>query len=329
MLENQDNVALDGIKIMVYWWNSSFDIQGVHILKDHEKERFEYFPTKHHPFQEIILNRQYIYQINPSKNLVVELSNPHEDLKEDIILNLAEENYLWNKEGIENIAGHSAQRIAVISKASGKIIARYWIDKIHPVILRQERYDDNGFPLFASYYLEMHYPRKLSNLIFKVPQLGVKKNFPSPKELKGNQALKQVNFNPILPSLLPKGFALVGTYLIEFPHFQKLYLRYSDGIQNISIYENSRSKPYQHLKGTRMSVLKGHPIEYLETPQGKIIRFAAGKLTIALVGNVSKSIAYSMAGSMLKPISSAPFYRFKHYFNRGLQRLAEFCRKKN
>lgn len=325
VVNNQEKESFEGVKVIAHWWEDSVSVQAVHIIKDRYRERYEYLPFENHPYQEAIINGRSIYYIKPSKNLAYRASFSFHGPKEKTVMDLAERNYTWKDEGVESVAGYDAHRISATPVDSSTPIVRFWVDENHHVILREERYFENTETIyFASYFSYITFPAALSDADFEVPLSYSLENVPSMQEMEGEDALKTLDFKPLQPRTLPPGFSLVGVYLTEWRSRSKLDLLYSDGLRDFSIYENLRKGPYHELKGSQIVFLNGHYVELLVRPEGRIIRFAQGPLTLAVIGTLPQNTLADVALATATPIAMrppGPIHRVAHYFVRGLQTI--------
>lgn len=324
VVQNQDKAKLDGIKILLYPTSSGIATQTVHIFRDAIQARYEYFPSWHHACQEVIFNHHGAYYLKPQKNLILHVPSQSHGPKEQTLLNLAAQNYEWQDEGQSSIAGMLARQVAAVSKQTEAPVLRFWVDEEHKAFLREERYDSEGKLNFVSYFAYLTFPSSLGANLFYIPWEMKIRTFPTPKELQGPKALSAVDFQPIFPKFLPDGFTLLGTYLTEWGKLKKLHLLYSDGLRTISIYENKRHNSYHPMKGSQLISVAHQRVELIEKPEGNLIRFPDGQLTIALVSNISVSALEHVALSLGNANSPTLWARWVLYLKHGFKVLKQY-----
>lgn len=321
-VDNQDEITFEGIKVLSHWWDRETSIQALHVFKDHADQRYDYFPRTGHNFQEMILTENHAIYANPSRHLAYRSPSAETNDKSDLILTLAAQNYSWIDEGEDEIAFHLTHRIAAVSVHESKTIARFWVDAVHNCILGEARYEDGKSPVFFSGYLTADFPKDLPDRLFKIHDPIALRNLSFPKELQGKNALNALDFQPLFPQFVPAGFMRVGTYLTEWGSRRKLQFRYSDGLRNFSIYENARKGMYHPVRGsTVVHSSDGRSYEFVESEQGKLVRFGQGNLTVAVVGNLPLAMIQNIAESIGTGGPTTPIRRLPHYFHRGLSIL--------
>jgi len=327
VVDNQDKITLEGVKVSVYWIGADVILQSVHVLREPNRWRFDYFPVKNHSYQVAILDQGAIYHMKPSRRLIFRQPYDPKDYENEHILNLAADNYDWIDEGTVLLSGVKCHQVAALSHADQKPAVRFWVDPKHGVAMAETWYDDEGFPIFASYYAEIDFPKTLPKYAFQLPAGIAVRDFPSPKELEGTAARKALDFVPMKPAFIPAGFKPIGMELTQWPTHRKLHYRYSDGLRDLSVYENLRHGIYHRLNGAQIIHSNNDALELLEEPNGTVVRFPEGKLTIAVEGNLSAKTLAQVALSIATPVhldsiassqNQSFLTRLAHYFKRGL-----------
>ncbi|MHB1456914.1 MAG: LolA family protein [Armatimonadota bacterium] len=151
-------------------------------------------------------------------------------------------NYEAYKTGTTRQAGRNAL-IIDIKDRSGKLKKRLWVDTKTYVTLRSEDYDASSKIISTTAFKSIDYKTKISDSIFKRSSGKLKKNcenlYTNIKTV--TELSKKLGSKVLLPKYMPKGFHVDGFRLYKCScncAYKAAYIRYSNGITGISIFES-------------------------------------------------------------------------------------------
>lgn len=151
-------------------------------------------------------------------------------------------NYSAYVSGSAKQAGRNA-RIIDIKDKSERLKKRIWVDAATYVTLRSEEYNASTRMISSTSFTSIDYNSRIPNSIFKRPSGNVKSgcenlfvNIKSIAELS-----RKVGFVVMLPKYMPTGFNVDGYRLYNCSckcGYKSAYIRYSNGMVGISIFES-------------------------------------------------------------------------------------------
>lgn len=139
------------------------------------------------------------------------------------------------------LAGRPARVVTLTSRHRGNLARKLWIDEQSRIILRTESYDADG---------ELVGRTTLSDIRLGPP----KEPIPSAKDgwervaavrdakpASAGEAERALGEPPLVPAFVPRGYEPQGIYAVLARGSRRaIELRYSDGLQTLSIYEHRR-----------------------------------------------------------------------------------------
>lgn len=156
-------------------------------------------------------------------------------------LDLLLDNHRIALAGRDRVADREAYSLTVRPKDSSRIRKRLWMDKQTFVILRQEEYDSHGRLQSSTRFSSIRFARGFPDRLFEPPTAEARIT-----ERRSSAAMPiarlsdRLGFSVREPGYVPAGYKLDGARLFECPcecPHQSAYLRYSNGLNSISVFE--------------------------------------------------------------------------------------------
>lgn len=194
---------------------------------------------------------------------------PAEDMR-DINLELLSQSAKVSLKGEEKILGRTAQ-IFLIEPAYVKGgYLKIWLDKDTGIRLKMERYSPKGKLLSTISLLSLQLNPSLKEEEFTTPNPIAKAKNYSLEELQDI-----LHFRPLLPSYLPRGYAIVRIYPLSVGKQKAAIIHLTDGLNPITIMETP------------------HPLRQPSSPstyEQETITLRVKGYGVALMGNVDKEV---------------------------------------
>jgi negative regulator of sigma E activity len=137
-------------------------------------------------------------------------------------------------EGTTAVAGRPTYVVAVKSRSSSGLIHRFWIDRLHELILATELKTTDGqllgYSRFVSIQIE---PGNIDKSSFKLPA-AVARPSKSAKP----------SFRIAMPAYLPKGYSLTGVGSMVVDTQAVVHVQFSDGKTVLSLFQRKTKKDF-------------------------------------------------------------------------------------
>jgi outer membrane lipoprotein-sorting protein len=227
-----------------------------------------------------------------SKNNTVTIS-PILELSNDISLLLS--NYNIVSKGSEKIAERQTQILQVIPKHKGNPSMKLWIDIKNFLILKREYYNSDNILVSKTFYTQINFNAKINDDIFIPPSNASYLN----SDLDAQKTEKDdIPFSIIEPKYLPVGYILDGYYLFKPPSGKGVQLKYTDGLNSISILE---VVPPIGRHRMRWGWRRGREMQgcrFIDNLQGRAIKINREGLNITIVGDISENELQKIADNI-------------------------------
>jgi len=234
-LKIQEKMAISGRARMVLAVDDRMIDMEAMVYKNGPRMRMECLTP---PFKGRVMidDGRRIAWIDPSARWISIRNTLNPILSIDLFL----KNYKAELMGEEKVAGIMAYGIkASPLKGSGPYI-KIWIGKENPVILKMERYNSSGRLISRIGFKEVELKEKaLDPDMFSLPKgWRMERDVEFEKEMPLSKIGEVAGFEPIIPSYIPKGYELIGAFIVSNRDgSMDICLRYSDGLGILSIYE--------------------------------------------------------------------------------------------
>ncbi|MCX7920186.1 MAG: hypothetical protein N3A72_11395 [bacterium] len=266
----------------------------------------------------------------PRRNIVVISELPTEVKMTPSRLQLLMQNYHIKSVGQEKILNRTADVIEIIPKYPGNPSRRIWVDIKQPIILRIEQFNAESKKISTSYFTELSFSKKIDISAFTIPSTVkfINQSNTFRRKYSIEQAEKELNYAIKTATYLPPGYIYEGCYLWQ-PRFrgtnQSLQLRYTDGLNILSIFEHPIEKkrterdfkkgidrqfdrrkysPFQRNQGRDIEFRKHAEDttreirEYFERQHGKIMRINVGSIQCIIIGDLPQKELQKIAQSL-------------------------------
>ncbi len=221
-------------------------------------------------------------------------------------LSLLLANYTPVVTGTGRVAGRDCYVLAIRPKYPGNPSKRLWIDQSTFVALKTERFGSDGKPTMSTEYTSVDYSKRPSASLFVVAKGWRTVRLAASGDSSLDAVRKAVGFIPVKPGYVPKGYRFDGYYLRENPRGIRFAgLRYTNGMNTISVYEHDRPCLGGRGPGRGMGMGRGQEPRagrcagciLAETPHAQMARVFVGDLMVIVVGDISTAELQNMANS--------------------------------
>lgn len=245
------------------------------------------------------------YNLDVKRNRVVISKN--DSATDQVALNdnfsLLTSNYRAIVGPSEGIAGRHAFAILLMSKYTGQVAMRIWVDAQTKLVLQKEMYASNGSVTHQSRFEHIRYTNDIPVAIFGAPKSG----FVQVRGMNHGVAssdlasvLRTAGFNARGPKYLPNGFVLAAGDVSEIKGVRTLHLLYSDGVRTLSLFENAKGAAVDlsRYKATNVH-FEDHDGQYVEEGPTTLLAWAEAGLHFALVSDISRQEILKIAASVI------------------------------
>jgi outer membrane lipoprotein-sorting protein len=239
------------------------------------------------------------YISNRSRSVVV--AHPPQPPRSAIDLMLR--NYKVEKAGEDVISGRRCLILWIKPVHKGNPSKKLWIDAENSFPLRKEHYSPEGELESVSVFTTVEYNPEISDKLFRLPDGRRFVRRPGFKPVPSDQdPSPRLGFKPILLKNPPEGYVLAGMLINIAPPRPMLQVKYTDGLNQISIFERLKLRGrgmgmgWMHggRRGRRMMWGRGGKeclmFERMGLQAGKAVVVPHPTLYISIVGDVSEEI---------------------------------------
>jgi len=191
----------------------------------------------------------------------------------------------------ETVAGRAAVTVSLINRHTGERVMRLWIDKQTRIVLSKESYHSDGSLATRMRFDEIRYTGDIPENTFttKIPAGFTTvqgRRFKTPSTDIG-AVVKAAGFTPVGPKFLPEGFSIISADVTSVKGIKSLHLLYSDGLRNLSLFENGRnaSDDFGALKPSTTS-FEGHDAQYVKDGPTTLLAWREHHIAFTLVGDL-------------------------------------------
>ena len=212
-------------------------------------------------------------------------------------------NYAPVVTGTAKIAGRSCYALHIRPRYSGNPSKKLWVDQSTFVALKTERLGPDGKITMSTEYTSVDYSKVPPTSLFAVPSGWKIVRLAESGDSSLDSVRKAVGVTPMKPGYVPKGYRFDGYYVRENPRAMCFAgLRYTDGMNTISIYERrccGQGRGMGRGRGPGGGTCNGDcaPCIMAETPQAQMARVFVGDLTVIVVGDITSSELTKIANS--------------------------------
>lgn len=253
----------------------------------------------------ILSNETTTYQYEPKIATVYsnDWSQSSPDLTFELNVSKALKNYDVEASPSNDVAGRKTKVLSFVSRYSGALVERVWIDSATKLVLKRETYHADGTidskTSFDNVRIGASLPKELFDLTVP-PGMHVVPGTTFGKAGKDvASAASGLDFKVVSPDYLPHGFTLQRAALGKRNDIQTIQLVYTDGLRDFSVFENSTGRLPELDTSTTIDV--GDESGVTARLEGEtLISWNTGGLNITIVGDATpKELA--KIGASIKP----------------------------
>jgi negative regulator of sigma E activity len=191
----------------------------------------------------------------------------------------------------EAVAGRPSQTVSLINRHTGERMMRLWIDAQTKIVLAKESYHSDGSLATRMRFDEIRYTGDIPADIFSIDVPAgfatlPDRRFASPSTDIG-AAVRDAGFRPVGPRYLPEGFSLISADSSEIKGVKSLHLLYSDGLRNLSLFENASdaAADFGSLRPST-TTFEGHDAQFVKDGPTTLLSWREHGIAFALVGDL-------------------------------------------
>lgn len=245
------------------------------------------------------------WHYEPKINKVIRSNSFHNPEKEKLRkkqFELLLKNYKIKFQGKQVIAGRNCYVINIIPKYKGNPSQKVWVDTEYNIILKAQKKSYDGNLSYLSYFQEINFSPKFEKdfFKFKLPKGAKIINYKlTDKNLSIKDIEKKIGFKIILPKFLPHGYELENSTISVFQDKQSAHLRYTDGLNVISLFERKHTKYNSPIDSREINIgkIKGR---ITTSHEGEILTWTVKNIDLTLIGDIKKSYLLRIAESIGK-----------------------------
>lgn len=253
----------------------------------------------------IVSNEQQTYQYEPSLHRVIshDWNASAPGVAQPVDVSVVLKNYNVEVGPASSIAGRATHSLSLVSRYTGNVVQRVWVDDRTKLILRRENYNSDGAVTMQtscdSIRVGGDFPPELFALLVPKGMTLVRgydygQSTPNTADL-----LKAANFHFAVPKYLPDGFALVSGSIAMRNGVQTIQLVYGDGLRTFSLFENATGRLPSFDEATPKPVQVGAAsAEYADVEGKTLVSWNDGGLNLTIVGDLSEKESATIGASI-------------------------------
>jgi outer membrane lipoprotein-sorting protein len=253
----------------------------------------------------IVSNEAQTYQYEPSLSRVIShdwyASAPA--VVQPVHVETVLHNYSVEIGPSASIAGRGVHILTLVSRYTGSVAQRIWVDDATKLILRREKYSVDGAMTtqtsFDSIRVGATFPPALFAL--QVPKgmtLVRGDDYAKPTQDTAS-LLKLAKFSFAMPRYLPEGFELLSGSVTEREGVQTIELVYGDGLRTFSLFENATNRLPDFDEATPKPVQVGsNSAEWADVEGQTLVSWNDGGLNLTIVGDLSEKESATIGASI-------------------------------
>ncbi len=202
-------------------------------------------------------------------------------------LQLLSRNYAVAVSGSGDVAGRLSDIVEVRYAPSGRVAARFWLDRATGLVLRREVYDERGRTTRASAFIQIETSKwspMLSTAGLRPPAYDAvarTEAWPEAIGTAGLSTMRARGWN--CPAKLPGSLRLVDARRGQTASGGVVHLSYSDGLASLSVFEQAGRLDVDRLGGYRRVQVDGRdvyrqegvPVRYVWSAHGRVFTVVA------------------------------------------------------
>ena len=254
----------------------------------------------------VVSNESLAYQYEPSRNRVISHDWSQTGLIVSQPVNVArvESNYSIEAGTAGSVAGRATTTLSLVSKYTGSLVQRIWVDNQTKLILRQENYSADGSVGSKSSFDNIRLDTDLPSALFElaVPRGMTLVQGPSYGKATTDTAdlVRSLSFTFAPPKFLPNGFSLERGSIASNAGVKTVEFVYGDGLRTFSLFENATGRLPRFDQPVKSIGVGDQSGKYADIAGQRLVSWNAGGLNFTIVGDLStKEIA--RIGASIRP----------------------------
>jgi len=255
----------------------------------------------------IVSNESLTYQYEPSRNRVYsyDWNNTAPGILAPVDVGRVQANYSVDLGPTSSVAGRKTTTLSLVSKHTGALVQRIWVDDQTKLILRRENYIADGSvgakSSFDSIRVGISLPQDLFNLTVPSGMTLVSGATYAKTTTNTNELVKSLDFKFAPPNYLPNGFALERGSVASHDGVNTVEFVYGDGLRTFSLFENASGQLPRFNEGESEPIVIGAANgKYAEVSGQALASWNAGGLNFTIVGDLSTK-EISKIGASIHP----------------------------
>jgi len=255
----------------------------------------------------IVSNESLTYRYEPSRNRVYsyDWSNMAPGILAPVDVARVEANYSVDIGPTSSVAGRMTTSLSLVSKHTGALVQRIWVDNQSKLILRRENYMADGSVSAKSSFdgirVGVSLPQDLFSLTVPSGMTLVSGASFAKTTTNTNDLVKSLDFKFAPPNYLPNGFVLERGSVASHDGVKTVEFVYGDGLRTFSLFENATGQLPHFNEGESEPIDIGAASgKYAEVSGQAIASWNAGGLNFTIVGDLSTK-EISKIGASIHP----------------------------
>lgn len=308
----EKKVSYAGTKVLRFFRAEDGTLAGERIVKVWHREpsqtRLEMVAPAESLGMVVLETGTNVWVFHPRKQSWRQMSWRAPDARPHLLL----KNYDTRLQGREKVAGRTADVVRLTSRNPGNPSKIVWIDRQTKLALRQELFDPAGRRLSTTEFRDITFEPSLPANLFTVPaEAKVEpRRQGGPPWAAAKSAPAQVIEQP---RYVPAGYELVQRFCMKRPGSEFAHLRYTDGLNTISLFiercpHGVLEASGERHRGGRFGAGKGHGGRG-GVPRGEMgqsFTMKRGDTRYTLVGNITAKELRRMAESIPAAVDGPP-----------------------
>lgn len=159
-------------------------------------------------------------------------------------IKLIGQNYnLEHRPSDEKIVNHETDLLIISPKFAGRPTKHIFFARENGVILRVEDYDADGVLREIFVYTRISFNAKAVNVKWKAIQKDIRPQQRRSRPSSLEEAKKILKTKPVQPEYMPPGFQLQGVRSIKREENNTIFLEYTDGLVNFTLFKETGKPP--------------------------------------------------------------------------------------
>ena len=252
-------------------------------------------------------NQQWDY--NPRRRILSHRQLSPGALEDDDLLSytLLRANYLLAVDPKPHQIADRKTYLVTIKRPVGQTLARrFWIDAGSGLILKREIYRDDGRLAVTEAFADIGYHVSLSSALFSLSGLAKKMrvvNLPTAETAVPLASVQGQLAGKASAPLMLAGYRLVGATTTKIGQRPVLHLRYSDGLNLVSLFEQRRTQPNRPTlvpPGMRVLRIGATSVHIARRASLTTLNWDTPALNTTLMGEMGLSTLRTLAGAALQ-----------------------------